>query len=147
MVVSSAGVTNWSRLCLWNRWDSHAGFCQNQESENRIGRDKRAWIKMVYTLHCLALAFIFNLVKSVRFLRVIYQDCGAGPGEAAGTLCSLPLSCVQPLLPGCGRRGSAPGVREEWARGVNVPCAHKWHVLALMTACVGKHEYRSATNR
>lgn len=114
MVVSSAGVTNWSRLCLWNRWDSHAGFCQNQESENRIGRDKRAWIKMVYTLHCLALAFIFNLVKSVRFLRVIYQDCGAGPGVAAEHPALLaPQLCAAPAPrvgggaqhPGCGRSG------------------------------------------
>lgn len=132
MVVSSAGVTNWSRLCLWNRWDSHAGFCQNQESENRIGRDKRAWIKMVYTLHCLALAFIFNLVKSVRFLRVIYQDCGAGPGVAAGTLCSLPLSCVQPLLPGWEE-----GLSTRGAGGVG-----PWGKRALCTqvACAGTND-------
>lgn len=100
---------------------------------------------MVYALHCLVLAFILNLVKFVRFLRVIYQDCGAGSGVAAGTLCSLPLSCVCSPCSGGGRRGSAPGVLWEWARGVNVPCAHKWHVLALMTACVRKHEYGSST--
>ena len=69
-----------------------------------------------------------------------------GPVWPQAPCAPCPSAVCSPCSQG-GRRGSAPGVREEWARGVNVPCAHKWHVLALMTACVGKHEYRSATNR
>lgn len=63
---------------------------------------------------------------------------------AAGTLCSLPSAvCAAPALrvgggaqhPGCWRSGPR----------VNAPCAHKQHVLALMMARVGKHEYGSDT--